>query len=101
MGRGGEAFSLFKFRACLNSLARKSGLLEACLFLPATLLLSQPQGLLCSHCCLHPTPQPKNKDKHPLPSPPALPARVTQAGGPVAAALLSCLHLLLICAPDQ
>ena len=70
--RGGEAFSLFRFRACLNSLAQKTSPLGACLFLPATLRLSQPQGLFCSHCFRHPTPQPKNKDKHPLPI--ALPA---------------------------
>lgn len=34
-GERGEAFSLFRFRACLNSLAQKSSPLGACLFLPA------------------------------------------------------------------
>ena len=64
-GVGGGALSLFPVSAGLNSLAQESSLLRACLFLPATRRLSQPQGLCCPHYFLHPTPQPKNK--HPLP----------------------------------
>lgn len=88
---GGEAFSLFRWRACLNSLA-ESSLPGTCLYLPARLCQSQPQGLLCSIVSCTPHPSPRIKITAPLPTAAALHTRVTQAGG---------LHLLLICRPNQ
>ena len=89
MERGGKAFSLFQFRACLNSLVQHC----AC---------PSPKDSSVPIVSCTPHPGPRIKINTPCPSPPALPTRLTQAGGPGAAALLglalvSCLRLLLIC----